>query len=67
MNVGSLIPRQEKQCCDSERVHPTSILENLQAKRDRLQEQLNKTDAAIKALEENPKVAEVLELVGRAI
>lgn len=42
------------------------LREGLKNRRDRLQQQVDEIDAAIKALEANPEVAKVLELVGRA-
>ncbi len=44
-----------------------SPLEALQSKALRLADELSETNDAIKALQDNPEVARVLELVGRAL
>lgn len=46
-------------------VSSPSMLQNLKEKRNNMQRRLDDLDAAIKALEENPNVAKVLELVAR--
>lgn len=53
----------EKQACD---VTP-SILEKLTRTRARLSAELANTNKAIEALESNPEIARVLELVGKAV
>lgn len=46
---------------------PLSVREQLEVRLNQLTEQLNTTKAALAALNENPGVEKVLDLVGRSI
>lgn len=46
-------------------VESPSILDNLKRRKLHIEEQLGKVNAAITALEENPSVSKVLELIAR--
>lgn len=53
---------QEK-CCE---VESPSILTNLQRQKKNLESKLERVNAALNALEQNPSVTEVLELIAKA-
>lgn len=64
MNINSLMSSggQEKIC----EVESPSILENLQRQKRNLESKLERVNAALNALEQNPSVTEVLELIAKA-
>lgn len=54
-----------EQCGKSLRVTELTLLESLQAQRQELASRLEDLDNAIQALNENPKIATVLQLISR--
>jgi hypothetical protein len=53
-------------CCEAKVAQSPSLLDTLKRRQKDAEERLAVLNAAIKALEENPQVAQVLELVARA-
>lgn len=56
-----------QECCDSpKQVMSPSVLENLIRRKTQLEDSLARVNAAIEALQENPQVSKVLELLAKA-
>lgn len=53
--------------CETGQVARPSVMERLVTEKKMLTERLSKVDSALKALEENPQIAEVLETVSKVI
>lgn len=59
---------QGPDCCDSleKQVMSRSILDNLKRRKIQKENELHNINAALKAMEANPSVTEVLELIAKA-
>lgn len=63
--MNDLTPWTEEKCRDVGQCKPLTMVETLSQKRTQLTAQLTDVDMALKALESNPEVVNLLELIRR--